>query len=320
MKLSRLLAADVTLVHRTRRDLFEKRIIRVDGDNFVLYRFPLSNRAKRLVNLLRTAEELGIPMQRLVDPGDARFSWHAPGYWLVTRFEPGNIWDEHPIDLRHAVNLAHALAGMHAIHADRYGRLFELGDAFSLKGKVLAESMKAIRFAHVFTPQQKGEMERWVKQHASLLAPSNGYQLVHGDLSGKNLVAKEDGTVCLIDYELIAYELAGLDLAHAFLNLFNGMREVHRAGFLAAYVERRGAEFQADWETNAAAYLVYALMRMACSRQRRARILAQRQGVDAAVEANRVYGIFLQNAYTLVQAEKEGIADPLSLFGLLTQA
>ena len=89
--LERLLGPAAQVERRTwHLSLFQKRIVRVDGERYVLHRFLDPRAAARLRWLLDECARNAVPLQRPV--AWTRSPWQAlklGGYWVATGFVPG---------------------------------------------------------------------------------------------------------------------------------------------------------------------------------------------------------------------------------------
>src|SRR5690606_8731936 len=100
----------------------------------------------------------------------------------------------------------------------------------------------------------------------------------HGDLYGANIIVDADHSVGLIDYELLAYDLAGIELAATLLRPFC-RNEGRRRALLRAYLASCPAELRQAWKENSRDFIFAAAARLALARQDRVSHIARREQI-----------------------------------------
>lgn len=311
--LEHLLGPAARIEHFTRRvGLFSKRIVRVDGERYVLHRFLRARAAARLLWLLGEGARHDVPLQRPV--AWTRSSWQAlrlGGFWVATGFLPG----EPILGIGSPANLAAlggAIARLHCIEGERPGALFRAqapwpGWLRRLQAQ-LARGLSVGAGAEERSAQHAHA--QWLSANGVFLAGLESYQLTHGDLYGANVLAAGDD-VSLIDYERAGFEPAGLELATALLRDFCGGRVALRMKLLEGYLADCSPRVSALWQAHAAFYLVAAALRLADRRDFRARQLARlgRSGASARGEALR----YAAWARRLMDAQRAGATSTVTL-------
>ena len=304
--LERLLGP-AALVERSkwRLSLYQKRVVQVDGERYVLYRFLNPRAAGRLLWLLGECERHGVPLQQPVawtqSIGDAAM---RGGCWVATRFVPG----EPVLGLATPVTLAAlgmALARLHGIERERPGALFRLHLPWRTWHQRLQAQLAAGLSVGLGADARDttGDHARWLAGKSAFLAGLERYQLVHGDLYGANVLAAGDA-VSLIDYEAVGFEPAGLELAGALLRDFCGGRSDLRTTLLEAYLQNCAPQVHALWQAHADFYLAAAALRLAWRRDLRARRLTRRRR-DA--EYARLQALhYAALGRRMIEAEKAG--------------
>lgn len=309
----RLLADEAEIVHQTKRLFFEKRIVSVSGHTHVLYRFAVPWFARRLASLLRDAESKGIPMQRHRFGGAQwRDLVRRRGCWLAASYEPGAVLQPSRLNAEMVASLAVSLARLHSIKAGSHGALFGFGRPFqSLAGKVDCEVRASLECSDAHDAAQRQEMRGWLREHGLFLQRMNGFHLIHGDLLAKNILVRDEASeICLIDYELAAFDHAGFELAAALFRFFGGRNAKYRSEFLERYLSECAADIRDDWAAHSHYFLVSSALRMARTRVRRRKALASRGEHEAAeVQVGR-FNRYVANAFSLMRAFEGGARSP----------
>lgn len=295
----------VGVVHQTIRKQLEKRIVVFKDVHYVLYRFPTRFRAWRFRRLLRLAAETGVPFQKVVScqAGGGK----EAGLWVVASYEEGDIWDVKRIQPDHVWCLAEALARLHRAQSCWNGKLFKLErpSRWFFRSRLMEECAPAIAASET--------LAGWAAENASVLRPRSIWQLVHGDLYDKNMLMRSDGSICLLDYEFAAYELAGMELAAVLLRVVTGRLKPMRPEFVERYLAASSHRVQQDWNQYAPQYLVFSLMRMA---GRSAQKLARTRATATAAHVQRAelsMQKLLDDASRMAQAVGQGRRDVFEL-------
>lgn len=111
--------------------------------------------------------------------------------------------------------------------------------------------------------------------------PAN--QLTHGDLYGSNIIEQDDHAIGLIDYELMTYDVSGIELAATLMRPFC-RQGAQRRGLLQGYLAACPAALADIWQRHAADLVFTAATRLLAARQRRIRHLVIRDRLLAAGE------------------------------------
>ncbi|WP_332675312.1 phosphotransferase family protein [Aromatoleum sp.] len=314
--IARLLDEEAEVIHRTKRLFFEKRIVSVSDETHVLYRFPVPWFARRLASLLREAESRGIPMQR---HRFARARWRdlirQRGCWLVASYEVGAILQPSRLNAELVSSFAVSLARLHSIKAGKPGALFAYGRPFeSLVGKVDRDVRAALECTDVHDVAARQEMLGWLHEHGLFLRRLNSFHLIHGDLLAKNILVRDDSPeICLIDYELAAFDHAGFELAAALFRFFGGRNAKYRSEFLERYLSECAVDISEDWAAHSHYFLVSSALRMARTRVRRRKALLGRGEHEAAeVQVGR-FNRYVATAFALMKAYDGGARSPEEL-------
>jgi Ser/Thr protein kinase RdoA (MazF antagonist) len=324
VSLATLLSPQAEIVHRTRRRFFEKRIVRHESGNYVLYRFASPGKTRRLAKLLIECEAAGVPMQRLLHDSSGWWSGLKHfGFWLVASYEQGETWNVTPVQAAQMASLAKALARLHSIESLSPGPIFKKRSFLRKKQPDKpwhAECLAVVRATAGLNDLQKQEMTAWLHASANVFAEPSAYQLVHGDLYAKNVLVKDGQHVRLIDYELAAFEHAGFEFAGVLIRFTSGRNRKHRAEFLKTYLNECLPGVKEAWSRHAPEFLIYALLRLAWSRLRRAHILSRRGKIDDSIQLRQQLDRYVRGAYALVQALKAGLRDPEKLLVVYQRA
>jgi len=271
-----LLGQHSLLEHRTSRGWFEKRVVRLHDERYVLYRFPVRSHARRLAWLLETMKARGAALQRYVTHiDDLRSALTRGGFWVASSFAPGRpiIGAGTPQQIE---ALGRVLGTLHQEENHNHGMLFSLAPGFSSYARVLRQELTGALHSMTSPPPQLHEC---LTRHSGFLDQARTFQLTHGDLHGKNIIAQDDGIV-LVDYELARFEAAGMELATALLRTFCGETEFEsrplRAALLGGYMQTCPPHLREMWEQHAPFFLIAAAARMAGNRRSRAHRLARR--------------------------------------------
>jgi Ser/Thr protein kinase RdoA (MazF antagonist) len=295
-----------------RLSLYQKRVVRADGERYVLYRFLNPRAAGRLLWLLSECEQHAVPLQR--PAAWTRSTWDAVklgGFWVATRFVPGEpiLGLASPPTL---VALGTALARLHGIERERPGALFRMHLPWRtwhqrFQGQLAGGLSVGLGAAERETV---GNHLSWLTAKGAFLSRLERYQLVHGDLYGANVLAAGDA-VSLIDYEAVSFEPAGLELASALLRDFCGGSLQLRMTLLDAYLQNCSSQVRGLWQTHCDFYLAAAALRLAWRRDLRARRLTRlrRDGDYARLQALR----YARWARRLIEAGRAGAENARAL-------
>lgn len=285
--LGQLLSAEVTLLHETRRSYMAKRVVKSEGKGYVLYCVPQRERMLRFETALRQAAAAGVRMQGLVHESHVA---DASGNWLALRFAHGEPLGRSRPGPRVYQSLGRMLARLHSQESDHAVSL--------LRGRT-----DATEYARVLDRVDlSGDERRWVGQSAERLYRIGRFQLAHGDLHRQNILVSPNEQISLIDYELFAFEPAGLELAMVLLREYC-RRPENRQLLLNNYLATSREGIRELWQEFYADLLFAAALRLAAQRDARTRVL-QRQLY--LLSARKMFGILAgEDAASLLEAKRE---------------
>jgi hypothetical protein len=286
--LEHLLSSEAEVLHETRRPYVSKRIVESRGEGYVLYRAPSRDRMLRFAEVLRKATASGVSLQSLVHDCDVQ---HPAGHWLVLRFASGQaLGRPGPRAYR---SLGRVLASLHGQESDRASSLLRKRVDPTPHERVLAR-----------TDLDKEE-RRWISQSSERLYRIERFQLTHGDLHRQNILINANQQVSLIDYELFAFEPAGLELAMVLLRPYSRHprnRQLLLEGYLATCREGIGDL----WHELCADLLFAGALRLAAQRSTRARILKRQSWL---LTARKLLGRTARGESTKLREAKQRLMD-----------
>lgn len=253
-----LLSPEAEILHTKRRFNLQKRIVRLNDETFVMYRFRRKGMLERFEGILREVAAAGVSIQ----PVEARTSTFGEylrfGYWIALGHVPG-VQMGKPTP-RSIASLARNLVRLHSLEGPPPGKALFQGKNPQLPHQAYCDD------DHGLTADQK----QWVNASSEKLQKIRGVQLTHGDLFSGNIIRAPDETVSLIDYELLAYDKSGIELASALIRHFS-RQEKNRRLLLETYLENCSPELKAMWQEHAPDFIFAAAARLALSRKQRAR-------------------------------------------------
>jgi Ser/Thr protein kinase RdoA (MazF antagonist) len=263
--LAQLLSSEAELLHKTRRPYIEKKVVQFEGQGYVLYRVPSKHRMLRFERVLKEAAAAGVGLQELLHGGRVSAD---KDYWLIMRFVPGNPLAQRRPSPHSFVSLGRALAKLHSQEA-------------TAAEPVLYKRSEDIPFRDFLSRHDLvSEERRWVALSAERMYRINRFQLAHGDLHAKNIMVNEAHQVALIDYELFAFEPAGLELAMVLLRSYC-RHPRNRQRLLKSYFSVASSEVTALWRDFASDLLFAAALRLGAQRRLRKTILQRRNFASA---------------------------------------
>lgn len=265
---AQLMGDDVTVIHRTKRPYFEKRLVEREGERYVMYRFAQRAQMELLAATLTAARSAGAVLQSVQSMTNVREEAQL-GNWLTLSCLPGHLMTRDRFTSNAAASLGQTLARLHSLRGERWHSLFRRHKP----------GLPYYRFLQK-VPLNSSE-SRWAEDSERKIRRIHGFNLAHGDLHSKNMLVGPDDKVALIDYELFAYEPLGLELATALLQPFC-RSEKHRSYFLEAYLAASNAELRSVWADHAHALLFGAAIRSYDMRMRRIRFLKLRNRLLSA--------------------------------------
>lgn len=258
--LAQLLSSDAELLHRAKRPYIEKRVVQLDGQGYVLYRVPDKRRMARFEQAIKEAVVAGANLQEVLHGGCVS---NSTGHWLIMRFVPGS-----PLLQRRPAQHSFASLGI------ALGRLHK--QEASAAEPILYKRSEAIPYGDFLARHGLTREERhWAAQSAERMYRINRFQLAHGDLHAKNIIVDESHQVALIDYELLAFEPAGLELAMVLLRGYC-RHPRNRRRLLGSYLSVASPEVCELWRDFAPDLLFAAALRLFAQRRLRQAILHRR--------------------------------------------
>jgi Ser/Thr protein kinase RdoA (MazF antagonist) len=263
-----LLGKQARILHTKRRFHIQKRIVEFDGRKYVLHRFLRKTTKDRFEATVRRLREAGVLAQNVsAGTSSMKQSLQFRGHWLALSYLPGK-----PIHRRAPpavlAALGSTMARLNAIEGDAPGALFEERQPALPHEDYLAAHRQTL------SPDET----RWIDDSLARMRRLPGNQLTHGDLYGGNIIAQEDNSVGLIDYELMTYDVSGIELAATLLRPFC-RRTLQRRGLLQAYLSTCPAGLRDVWSAHAPDLIFTAAARLLSLRQTRLRHLVMRHRI-----------------------------------------
>ncbi|MCD2181504.1 phosphotransferase enzyme family protein [Rhizobium sp. GN54] len=254
--ISELLSGHAVVLHRKWRFHLQKRIVKLDGQTYVLYRFRFRRAMVRFEEALGRLERAGLSVQsicaRTSSPGERL----RHGNWLALSYLPGRPLERRP-DAGRLTSLGKTMARLNALTGEPRHALFQHRHPTLPHEAYLAAEGR-------LTDAQRD----WIRASLARLETLSATQLTHGDLYGDNIIVDADGSVGLIDYELMAYDLAGIELAATLLRPFCRNDRTRRA-LLRAYMASCPRRLRRLWRKNSCDFIFAAAARLALARQDR---------------------------------------------------
>lgn len=270
--LSDLLGKRARILHTKQRLSIQKRIVEFERQTYVLHFFLRKSTKTRFERAMQQLQEAGISAQHVcAGTSSRRHALKAGGHWLALSYLPGTplTAQAHPDAL---AALGRTLAKLNAIEGAASGALFERRQPVLPHEAYLAGAGQAL------TPEER----RWIE--ASLgrmrLLPAN--QLTHGDLYGSNIIEQENHAIGLIDYELMTYDVSGIELAATLMRPFCRQR-AQRRSLLESYLAACPVALRDTWQNHAPDLIFTAATRLLAAREQRISHLMRRDRLLAAV-------------------------------------
>ena len=260
-----LLGRQARILHAKRRLHIQKRIVEFEQEKYVLHRFLWKKTRDRFEATVRRLHEAGITAQHVcTGTSSLPQALRCRGHWLALSFLPGTPLPHkaHPDAL---AALGRTLAKLNALEGAGPGALFERRLPF------LPHEAYLSRPPHALAPDER----RWIEESLTRMRQLPGNQLTHGDLYGSNIIEQDDHSVGLIDYELMTYDISGIELAATLIRPFC-RRSAQRRSLLRAYLAACPAELRDIWQTHASDMIFTAAARLLATRQQRLRRLMLR--------------------------------------------
>lgn len=259
--LEHLLSSEVELLHQTKRPYVAKRVVQNNGQGYVLYRARRRENMLHFSAVLRRAVAAGVSLQVLAHDCDTT---HPAGHWLALKFASGRPLGSPRPGPRVFRSFGRVLASLHSQESDRASSL-------------LRDQVASTPYARVLSRADlSSEERRWVAQSSERMYRITRFQLTHGDLHRQNILVNSNEQVCFIDYELFAFEPAGLELAMVLLREYcrnPRNRQLLLENYLASCQEGIGDV----WQTLCADLLFAGALRLAAQRDVRRRTLKKQR-------------------------------------------
>ena len=260
LAIATLLSPLARVTHQRKRLMMSKAIVELEGQHYVLHRFRRRATFERFVKLIERISESGASIQRIAAVTATGDQQRRHGYCVALTYVPGT-----PFGAKSAVtglkSFAQNLARLHSVEGPDNQALFAAARP-TLPHK---EYLRA-------NPDLSADERHWISGSLERLNAIRPNNLTHGDLYAGNIISGADGHVSLIDYELMAFERAGIELAIALLRSF--CRDAaDRTLLLETYLKHCSSRVAQTWHTHFDDFLFAAAARLALQRKRRFRRL-----------------------------------------------
>jgi Ser/Thr protein kinase RdoA (MazF antagonist) len=268
-----LLGKRVQILHTKRRLSIQKRIVSFEGQFYVLHFFLRKSTKSRFEKAMQQLQDAGISAQHIVAATTSRRdALTAGGHWLALSYLPGAPLSQkaHPQALS---ALGRTLAKLNAIEGEASGALFER------RRPVLPHTGYLARMGASHTPEER----HWIEASRARMERLPANQLTHGDLYGSNIIEQDDHAIGLIDYELMTYDVSGIELAATLLRPFC-RQTAQRRSLLDSYLAACSPALAAIWRAHSADLLFTAAARLLAAREQRIRHQASRDRLFALGE------------------------------------
>jgi Ser/Thr protein kinase RdoA (MazF antagonist) len=266
-----LLGKRVRIVHTKRRLSIQKRIVEFEQQTYVLHFFLRKSTKDRFEAAVRKLQATGISAQHVcTGTASRRDALRVGGHWLALSFLPGTPLSRkaHPKAL---TALGQTLAKLNSIEGAAAGALFER------RQPVLPHEAYLAQMGQAHTPEER----RWIEESLARMRRFPANQLTHGDLYGSNIIEQDDHSIGLIDYELMTYDVSGIELAATLMRPFC-RQGAQRRSLLEGYLAACPATLRDVWQNHAQDLIFSAATRLLAARQRRIRHLTIRDRLLAA--------------------------------------
>lgn len=260
LAIATLLSPKARVTHQRKRLMMSKSIVELEGKQYVLHRFRRHATFERFLKLMKQVSDAGASIQRIAAVTATGDQQRQHGYYVALDYVPGRPFGVKPTAASLA-SFAQNLARLHSVEGPDDEALFAAGRP-KLPHK---DYIKA-------NPDLSAEERNWVLASLARLKSIRSNNLTHGDLYAANIIAGADGRVSLIDYELMAFERGGIELAIALLRSFCRNAGDRRL-LLETYLTHCSAALAQTWQAHCADFLFAAAARLALQRRRRFRRL-----------------------------------------------
>jgi Ser/Thr protein kinase RdoA (MazF antagonist) len=262
LSLSDLLSRRAVVIQTTRRAAFEKRIVELNGTKYVLYRFPSRKTARRFERIL-SDEASSAGLQRIAVCGQSPWPGWFRRCWVALHYEDGEQIHSKTSDEAIFSSLGQVLGRLH--------RQSNPEQSYLLLPPWHENSETLLALRQTCSPEQA----QWLAESQQRLNQITEFRLTHGDLHPKNIIVTPSAHAMLIDYEFLAYDLAGIELGGLLLRPFC-RTEKKRQAILKAYLANCDEITRSQWEIYWRDFLVTAALRISAQRDRRHQIYRRR--------------------------------------------
>lgn len=251
-----LLSPQARITHHRRRLMMSKSIVEWEGKHYVLHRFRRRATFKRFVKLIEQVSDSGASIQRIAALTATDDQQRRHGYYVALDYVPGT-----PLGGRTTegtlVSFGQNLARLHSVEGPDNEALFAAARPKLPHGSYVRSNADL-----------SAEERKWIEASRGRLLSTRANNLTHGDLYAGNIIAGADGRVSLIDYELMAFERAGIELAIALLRSFC-RKAADRRLLLKSYLADCSPALAQAWQSHFADFLFAAAARLASQRRSR---------------------------------------------------
>ncbi|MBD9372069.1 phosphotransferase [Rhizobium sp. ARZ01] len=244
----------------------QKRIVQFDQQNYVLYRFRRKQTMALFEDTLKRLEKTGVAVQSVCARTSTFGEYLRHGHWIALSYLPGRPFPRKS-NRDGLASLGQTMAKLNSVEGPPQRALFE-----RRQPKLPHETYLSRE------PQLTEKQRRWIIESMERLRELPGTQLTHGDLFGKNIIQNDDHSVGLIDYELFAYDISGIELAATLLRPFC-RDEKRRRILLRAYLCSCPRQLKEVWEKYGQDLVFAAAARLALARQDRVRHVTRRNRI-----------------------------------------
>jgi Ser/Thr protein kinase RdoA (MazF antagonist) len=253
IEIGTLLSPEARIIHQRNRLTVSKRIVVHGRNRYVLQRFRRRATFERFILLMQQMAEAGASVQRIVAHTDTAELQRRHGYWVALDFVRGQPLRPKAAP-RTVISFGRCLARLHSIEGPESQPLF------------VAHRPTLPHAAYLRAMTLSPEERAWIRDSGERLRRVPANHLTHGDVYGENVIVARDLSVALIDYELMAFERAGIELAITLLRPFC-RRTPDRSLLVRTYLAQCGAANAEAWRLHATDFLFAAAARLSLQRR-----------------------------------------------------
>ncbi|MFD1326982.1 phosphotransferase enzyme family protein [Mycoplana ramosa] len=256
--ISELLAGQADVLHSKWRFNIRKRIVELNQQKYVLYRFRTKRTMEHFEQTIHRLAGAGIAVQSVCARTSSFGQYLRHGHWLALSYLPGRPLPNNP-NRDGLISLGQTLAKLYSLEGPPQRALFE------------RRQPKLPHEAYLAAETQLSDKHRtWIRESMDRLRRLPATQLTHGDLFGNNIIQNDDQSIGLIDYELLAYDLSGIELAATLLRPFCRRGQKRRI-LMRAYLTSCSPQLRQVWRQCGRDLVFAAAARLALARQDRVR-------------------------------------------------